>query len=167
MSVHLVPFGNAQYYADGDTWWFTCQHGVEECDGNKMLACALTYYNDTDLTVPFIGCVEAADEPQNAGENCSRQIGLDWDVIGSCFYSEESSQLLYEFGLETEALNPPHTYVPWIVVDGVHTEILNNAAEEHLLALVCALYQGDKPTGCAVPADEDMLTPGPETSKGF
>jgi len=148
MSVHFVPFGNAAYYADGDTWWFTCQHGVEECDGNKMLSCALNYYNDTDLRVPFIGCVEASDEPQNAGENCSMEIGLDWERIGSCYYSEESNTYLHQFGLETQALVPALSYVPWIVVDGVHTDHLNTAAQEHLFDLVCGLYQGDKPSAC-------------------
>ena len=30
--------------------------------------------------------------------------------------------LLHKFALATEGLNPPHTYVPWIVIDGDSSE---------------------------------------------
>ena len=31
--------------------------------------------------------------------------------------------LLHKFALATEGLNPPHTYVPWIVIDGDSSEV--------------------------------------------
>ena len=68
-------------------------------------------------------------------------------------------------GAKTESLDPPHNYVPWIVVDGEHDNEIQQAAMDNLLALVCKLYkvvvvkslnfenkmsifQGTKPTEC-------------------
>ena len=63
----------------------------------------------------------------------------------------------------TEGLNPAHKYVPWIVVDGVHTEEVSpkmqTNAKTHkvqveqkamadLAGLVCSLYKGAKPVQC-------------------
>ena len=31
--------------------------------------------------------------------------------------------LLHKFAVATEELNPPHTYVPWIVIDGDSSEV--------------------------------------------
>ena len=36
--------------------------------------------------------------------------------------SSEGNALLHYMGVATEQLSPPHNYVPWIVVDGVHNE---------------------------------------------
>ena len=44
-------------------------------------------------------------------------------------------------GARTESLDPPHNYVPWIVVDGKHTDELQEAAQTNLVGLVCSLYQ--------------------------
>ena len=68
-------------------------------------------------------------------------------------------------GAKTESLDPPHNYVPWVVVDGEHNNEIQQAAMDNLLALVCKLYkvvvvkslnlgnkifilQGTKPTEC-------------------
>jgi hypothetical protein len=44
-------------------------------------------------------------------------------------------------GAKTETLNPPHKYVPWIVINGEHTDELQNEAQTNLVALVCKLYK--------------------------
>ena len=44
-------------------------------------------------------------------------------------------------GAKTESLDPPHNYVPWIVVDGEHNNEIQQAAMDNLLALVCKLYK--------------------------
>ena len=44
-------------------------------------------------------------------------------------------------GAKTEALSPPHKYVPWIVINGEHTDELQNEAQTNLVALVCKLYK--------------------------
>ena len=46
-------------------------------------------------------------------------------------------------GAKTESLDPPHNFVPWIVVDGEHDNEIQQAAMDNLLALVCKLYKVD------------------------
>ena len=57
---------------------------------------------------------------------------------------------LYEhnMALLTEALKPKHKYVPWITVNGIHTEEINDEATEDLLKLVCKTYTGELPVEC-------------------
>jgi interferon gamma-inducible protein 30 len=55
---------------------------------------------------------------------------------------------MHEMGKKTESLDPAHDYVPWIVLNGLHTDDIQNEASEHLLALVCDTYTGDKPKEC-------------------
>ena len=44
-------------------------------------------------------------------------------------------------GVKTESLEPPHNYVPWIVVDGQHDNEIQTAAMDNLVGLVCKLYK--------------------------
>ena len=57
------------------------------------------------------------------------------------FQGSEGNGLHYEIGETTKALIPAQNYVPWILVDGVHTDLLNQAAQSNLLWLVCHEYE--------------------------
>ena len=59
--VLLVPYGNAHEYADGDSWTFTCQHGVDECVYNEIENCSNHYIADPYTAFNFINCVENHD----------------------------------------------------------------------------------------------------------
>merc|ERR1712156_1324610 len=48
----------------------------------------------------------------------------------------------------TESLSPAHNYVPWIVVDGVHTDQVEKRAMADLAGLGGELYKGTKPVQC-------------------
>ena len=41
----------------------------------------------------------------------------------------EGNALMHAIANRTEGLNPAHKYVPWIVVDGVHTEEVKQKAK--------------------------------------
>ena len=57
-----------QHEVDVDgNWQFSCQHGPEECRGNKNQACALKYITDPDVQVEFINCVMGTKFPPDAG----------------------------------------------------------------------------------------------------
>ena len=63
---------------------------------------------------------------------------LDNSVTGQ---GPEGNRLEHAMGAKTESLDPPHNYVPWIVVDGEHDNETQQAAMDNLLALVCKLYK--------------------------
>ena len=47
---------------------FTCQHGPRECDGNKIMACALDHLkDDPDLQALMMTCMMSESDPPTAG----------------------------------------------------------------------------------------------------
>ncbi|NXP19070.1 GILT reductase, partial [Scytalopus superciliaris] len=73
---------------------------------------------------------------------------LDRGRISNCVQGDMGLDLMHQNAQLTEALDPPHQYVPWIVINGKHTDELQAEAEDSLLGLVCRLYQGEKPEVC-------------------
>ena len=46
---------------------------------------------------------------------------MNW-IIFTYFQGRLGNGLLHKFAMATEELDPPHTYVPWIVIDGESDE---------------------------------------------
>lgn len=44
-------------------WYFRCQHGQQECFGNKIQACALAQNVSQSRHVGFINCVMSNNNP--------------------------------------------------------------------------------------------------------
>ena len=57
--VVMIPYGNAHETPNGDSWTFTCQHGVDECAYNQVEACSNKYVADYLTAFNFINCVES------------------------------------------------------------------------------------------------------------
>ncbi|XP_041659823.1 gamma-interferon-inducible lysosomal thiol reductase [Cheilinus undulatus] len=150
MSVTLVPYGNAEETFDGHKYIYECQHGEEECLGNFIEACLL---NMTKAALPIIFCMESSTDVIKSAQSC---IGLyspqlKWDTVMGCVKGDLGNQLMHQNALKTKALNPPHNYVPWVTINGVHTEDLEEKATTSLFNLVCSMYKGPKPAACGGP----------------
>lgn len=125
---NLYPYGNARRQRVGDSWNFTCQHGPRECQGNFIETCALKLYDKYTQALPFIICLETnANDFVAQGSKCASQLGLDWNKINTCATSDQGVKFLVEMAEVTEALNPPHTYVPWVNVNGAHSQSTESA----------------------------------------
>ncbi|KAK7091127.1 gamma-interferon-inducible lysosomal thiol reductase-like [Littorina saxatilis] len=148
MNITLVPYGNAREKQSGDRWVFTCQHGEQECIGNLLETCAIHTLKSIDRIMPFIHCMELSEYPLQSVQSCSQQLSVPLDPIMFCYNSTVGNTLEHKMAQKTEALNPPHKYVPWVVLNGVHTEKINDEAARDLLKLVCDTYTGTKPSAC-------------------
>nr|AEB65934.1 interferon-gamma-inducible-lysosomal thiol reductase [Takifugu obscurus] len=147
MSLTVVPYGNAEETYDGHKYIFECQHGEEECLGNMIQTCLL---NLTKSAFPVIFCMESSTDAIKSAKACVEIYTpeLDWDTIMKCVNGDLGNQLMHQNALKTKALQPPHQYVPWVTINGVHTEELQEKAMTSLFTLVCSMYKGTKSPAC-------------------
>ncbi|XP_009069748.1 PREDICTED: gamma-interferon-inducible lysosomal thiol reductase, partial [Acanthisitta chloris] len=150
LNITLVPYGNAQERNVSGKWNFECQHGPEECLGNMIEACLMHEAKNLSSYFPVIFCLESGSSVTKNLEACLQIYApeLDRGRIAACVQGDTGTALMHHNAQLTEALDPPHQYVPWIVINGKHTDKLQAQAEASLLGLVCSLYQGEKPEAC-------------------
>lgn len=150
MKADMTPYGNAhQEELPSGMWNFTCQHGPEECTGNLIENCLQKYTDyEFDVYFPIIYCMEDSSDPIAAAEKCITDAKQDWNAINKCAKGEEGNGLMHKSGMKTDALEPKHTYVPWILVNGKHSEELQQKAQNDLPKLLCEMYSGEKPKEC-------------------
>ncbi|CAG5132987.1 unnamed protein product [Candidula unifasciata] len=149
-NLTLVPYGNARERQVGSRWEFTCQHGQEECLGNIIATCTIAIVKNIDVYFPFLNCMEATNQqPRTAAEQCATQFKVPLNEILNCTTSDYGNQLEHQMALKTDALVPRHKYVPWVTLNGVHTEAIQYEAQYNLKKLLCDAYQGVKPPACS------------------
>ena len=151
MEVRLWPYGNAHESQKPDgSWEFKCQHGKDECLGNLLEVCAMAHMNwDSNLYLPVISCMEGADSPVAAAKGCLSALSdIPYKAVKTCAWGAEGNALMHEVANRTDSLSPSHNYVPWVVVQGQHTDDLEREAMNDLVGMVCGLYQGAKPVQC-------------------
>lgn len=150
LSVEMVAYGNAhETQLSTGQWKYTCQHGPKECEGNLIENCIMEATNfNTSAYMPIIYCIENSTDPIAAAEKCVTLGSLNWKTIDSCSKGDQGNALMHKAAVKTDALNPPHKYVPWVVANGVHTEAMQEAAQKDFLKFVCDMYKGTKPAEC-------------------
>ncbi|XP_058769037.1 gamma-interferon-responsive lysosomal thiol protein-like [Vicia villosa] len=145
VDLKLVPWGNAKL-RDNST--IVCQHGEDECLLDTVEGCAIDTWPQPNKHFPFIYCVEnlAHQGRRTEWESCYEKLGLDSSAVNDCYRSEHGKELHLKHADETNALQPPHTYVPWVVVDG---EPLYDDYRD-FISYICKAYKGtDAPKSCA------------------
>ena len=72
---------------------------------------------------------------------CATQTQIDFSKIDTCMKNSLGNQLEHQYALQTDQLQPAHKYVPWVTVNGVHTEVIQREAQRNLVALICKTYK--------------------------
>lgn len=62
-----------------ESWEFTCQHGAEECYGNKYQACFLNQNYGQDIDLEYVNCVMNQTNP--AAFTTIYQVSLSQEFI--------------------------------------------------------------------------------------
>ena len=141
MDVTLVPYGNAQVVGGK----VQCQHGQDECEGNRWEQCAISHYPKFSDHYPFYYCMEKTGESAGSFstkhvKSCASQAKLDYDTLNTCFSGPESNKLQKKFG---DLTPKDHKYTPWVLING---KLLGETTP--FLSAVCEAYEGAKPAGC-------------------
>eukprot|EP00009_Paramoeba_aestuarina_P003342 CAMPEP_0201522684 /NCGR_PEP_ID=MMETSP0161_2-20130828/18482_1 /ASSEMBLY_ACC=CAM_ASM_000251 /TAXON_ID=180227 /ORGANISM="Neoparamoeba aestuarina, Strain SoJaBio B1-5/56/2" /LENGTH=222 /DNA_ID=CAMNT_0047921599 /DNA_START=59 /DNA_END=727 /DNA_ORIENTATION=- len=148
-NLTLVPYGNAREHQDTNgSYYYTCQHGANECVGNQKECCLIDIYQDYNIHFPIINCMEGAKQPWNALDECGAAAGYDMTPVDECYTDLMGTKLEHYAGQQQAKLNPPLTYVPWIVIDGVHDTAIQDQAQSDLTRYLCDKQTTNCPPGC-------------------
>ncbi|CAF1031974.1 unnamed protein product [Adineta steineri] len=148
VNITLVPYGNAHetYQPATQLYQYVCQHGAQECLGNLIHTCVLNYYPTIQQHMPFVYCTESSSgDVTTIASQCAEKSKMDFNKIFNCTQSKLGNQLQHIYAVQTENLQPPHKYVPWITINGQHTEEMEHEAERNLIKLICKSYKGSNP----------------------
>ena len=156
--VTLVPYGNAKETKTSSGWTYDCQHGETECVYNAMETCGLSYISSTIKAWNFVDCIENNDDSRSKTnydevlDKCVASASIAKSqaaTIKTCYTGSDGNALEHSMALMTEALSPAHTYVPWVVGQGVHSDEVQNEIGDSLLKYVCSNYTGkNKAAAC-------------------
>lgn len=151
--VEFVPYGNAQETkTDTGMYKFECQHGPSECIYNTIETCALAKIEDPLVAFQYIDCIERSDESRDPKQDyytvamhCCKLVNLPEATIlqmEGCATGGEGNELEHKAAEKTDGLVPPHQYVPYVTVNGVHTDKTQDAISDSLFNYVCDVYLG-------------------------
>nr|GEY95103.1 hypothetical protein [Tanacetum cinerariifolium] len=138
------------------------KHGEWECLLNTVEACAIRAWPAVNDHFPFVYCVEKLnyDGKYKEWETCFEKLNLDPKPVTDCISSGAGHKLELQYGEEIKALEPAHTYVPWVVVDGQPLyDDYNN-----FISYICKAYKGSNvPQAClglshSVTASKDSIS---------
>ena len=81
------------------------------------------------------------DDIRTASVNCQSKLNLNFTLVQNCMNSRLGNLLQHDNAALTEQLTPAHEYVPWVTLNGVHTEDIQNQAQDNLVELICKTYK--------------------------
>jgi len=128
LSLRFVPFGKGkvQRGGDGGGYQLSCQHGPEECHGNKLHACLTSNLKNDSLSLQIISCsmeryklwAATTDSITKVTRECVKKYVNGADDHDSIMFCEKGDELLAGHGYETLGLKPSASFIPTIGVDG-------------------------------------------------
>lgn len=81
------------------------------------------------------------DDVHTSALKCAKQFNISMGQVDKCMTSRLGNDLEHAMAVKTESLDPPHKYVPWVTLNGVHTEDIEKQAETDLVGLICQTYK--------------------------
>ncbi|XP_021647754.2 gamma-interferon-responsive lysosomal thiol protein isoform X1 [Hevea brasiliensis] len=149
ISLRMVPWGNAHINRVDNS--MVCQNGLDECELNTIHACAINVWHDVNKYYALIYCIEflAIEGRHRNWQTCFDSLGLPAKSVLDCYNNGTGTKLEVEHGYETAHLDPPHAFVPWVVVN---YQPLGNDYK-NFTTYICNAYKGIViPSVCKLPA---------------
>nr|XP_021187369.2 GILT-like protein 2 [Helicoverpa armigera] len=143
LNLHLYPYGNAETTDRGNgNYEFKCQHGPEECYGNKLHACAIDFLRNNTKAVFFNSCLmdsarKGRGSDDAAADECGRIMNIPTDTIKQCAKGYKGTVLLKHYGDESKKVG--FKYVPYILINGV----VNDG--QNFMKDICAAFKSPPP----------------------
>ena len=151
--ITLVPYGNASETGPDSEgqYSYSCQHGEAECQYNFIESCGLNLIENPMTSFNFVNCIESNDDDRSSSQDydavvdtCTAQAGCASQSaqIKACYKGTAGNAYEHTMATMTAALNPAHTYVPWVVGKNGHNDTVQDAVQQSLFLYVCFEYTG-------------------------
>ena len=130
-NILFSPFGNEEYSYNNGSYNFRCQHGSNECLGNRIESCVIALYPDPLIYIPYMINLETTllvyddycSDPTKYAHETAIELKLDWNAITNCYRDNITAgdNAVLAQAKKTENLNPPIQWNPWITINDVPT----------------------------------------------
>ncbi|XP_031634103.1 GILT-like protein 1 [Contarinia nasturtii] len=153
VDIEFVPFGKSKSLTQGHGVGFTCQHGPDECSGNKIHSCGLRSSTTQAQQVEFVTCQMSYGS--DGSDACSTQAGLPYDDVVSCYSSDLGTELQLEAERKTKQLAAPRellAFVPTIIYNHKYDHEKQERSLFEFRNVLCReikLISNDLPSICA------------------
>eukprot|EP01084_Bolivina_argentea_P164154 285422_1 len=164
-NISFIPYGKCNETMDfnTNTYSYSCQHGPWECKGNMWMACAIknvyafnntkyipfvsNFMYATNYTVAHNNCTTTDDKLNKIAQSvCNNTADCNWNTLSQCYNNEtERNQVYHEMALIQHENTKNVDWVPWIVLNGMHSDSEQQSCENNVLNCTCAVYQGSNP----------------------
>lgn len=126
LNINIYPYGKAQTIEKNGKYEFICQHGPEECYGNKLHACAIDVIGNITIAVMYNSCMMDLDQKNHgsddlAADACGNKFDIDSSPIKRCAKGDRGDELLKKYGDESKKAN--YLFVPYILINGKESSI--------------------------------------------
>ncbi|CAF0970409.1 unnamed protein product [Adineta steineri] len=148
VNLTFIPYGNAHevYRPETQLYQFYCQHGSDECYANLIHTCAIASYPDIHQHMPFLYCMDSTfGDVETVARQCARNTSIDFEKVATCTNSRMGNQLQHIYAVQTEKTKPADAFVPYVTLNGNHTDEIQDLAQTDLIALLCKTYKGSNP----------------------
>ncbi|XP_044253897.1 GILT-like protein 1 [Tribolium madens] len=153
VDLKLTPFGKSASLENGVQ--FICQHGPQECKGNRIQSCVLNALPDQTTQVEYVNCFmktfkKGQKNEEEFGQACAEAVGLDFNQISQCYTSEIGTKLQLLAEQSTVKITPK--FVPTILYNGVFDQQLQEKSLLDFRGVVCNILIQTYPQACQSPS---------------
>ncbi|CAG2103651.1 unnamed protein product [Medioppia subpectinata] len=74
---------------------------------------------------------------------CAETLSMNWTQIKDCIDGSHGDRLLVAHSHRTFNLSPQHHFIPWIIVDGTHTQEFQQRSQMNLMQYMCETYHNN------------------------
>ena len=78
---------------------------------------------------------------------CAKNTSIDYEKIQTCTNSRQGNQLQHAYAVQTNKTKPADAFVPWVTLNGNHTDEIQDKAQTDLIGLICETYKVDFSSG--------------------
>ncbi|GAB0100420.1 GILT [Sergentomyia squamirostris] len=145
IDVLFVPFGKSSSSNNGETVEFECQHGVPECEGNRLQSCVLNLLEGKQPEqVNFVAC-QMNLRAESTGRVCATSSDVDWNAVQQCYNTGLGTELQLDAEKVTNTILPKTNFVPTIVYNHVFDRTLHQRSLSDFRGTVCEVLKFEPP----------------------